>query len=77
MIQTRWLKGGLGEEQYEAMLEATAETLPLKKVATAEEVAEVLVWFLFGASVVTGETLIVDSGMHLGPFPLYASGEPQ
>ena len=60
---------------YEKMLAATAEGLPLKKVATAEEVAEVLVWFLLGASVVTGETLIVDSGLHLGPFPPYASGE--
>jgi 3-oxoacyl-[acyl-carrier protein] reductase len=75
MIQTRWLKGGLGDEDYEKMLETTAATLPLKKVATAEEVAEVLVWFLLGASVITGETLIVDSGMHLGPFPPYASGE--
>ena len=75
MIQTRWLKGGLGDEDYEKMLAVTAEGLPLKKVATAEEVAEVLVWFLFGASVVTGETLIVDSGLHLGPFPPYASGE--
>ena len=75
MIQTRWLKGGLGDEDYEKMLEATAATLPLKKVATAEEVAEVLVWFLLGAAVITGETLIVDSGMHLGPFPPYASGE--
>jgi 3-oxoacyl-[acyl-carrier protein] reductase len=75
MIQTRWLKGGLGDDDYGKMLEATAATLPLKKVATAEEVAEVLVWFLFGAAVVTGETLIVDSGLHLGPFPPYASGE--
>jgi len=77
MIQTRWLKGGLGDDDYEKMLEATSEALPLKKVATAEEVAEVLVWFLLGASVVTGETLIVDSGLHLGPFPPYASGKAQ
>jgi 3-oxoacyl-[acyl-carrier protein] reductase len=75
MIQTRWLKGGLGDEDYNKMLEATAANLPLKKVATAEDVAEVLVWFLEGAALVTGETLIVDSGLHLGPFPPYASGE--
>ena len=75
MIQTRWLKGGLGDEDYEKMLATTAEQLPLKRVATAEEVAEVLVWFLEGASIVTGETLIVDSGLHLGPFPPYASGK--
>ncbi|MEC9376096.1 MAG: SDR family oxidoreductase [Pseudomonadota bacterium] len=75
MIQTRWLKGGLGDDDYEKMLASTAEELPLKKVATAEEIAEVLVWFLEGASLITGETLIVDSGLHLGPFPPYASGK--
>ncbi len=75
MIQTRWLKGGMGDEQYAAMLEATAEQLPLKKVATAEDIAEVLVWFLEGARLVTGETLIVDSGIHIGQLPPYSSGE--
>jgi 3-oxoacyl-[acyl-carrier protein] reductase len=74
MIQTRWLKGGLGEEAYEKMLESTAATLPLKRIATPEDIAEVLVWFLEGAALVTGEMLIVDSGIHLGPFPPYASG---
>ena len=77
MIQTRWLKGGLGDEDYEKMLSATAAGLPLKRVATAEDVAEVLVWFLEGAALITGETLIVDSGLHLGPFPPYASGKAQ
>lgn len=75
MIQTRWLKGGLGDEQYEGMLKATAQQLPLRKVATAEDVAEVLVWFLESAALITGETLIVDSGIHLGTLPPYASGE--
>lgn len=74
MIQTRWMRGGLGDEGYEKLLASAAETLPLKRVATAEDVAEVLVWFLEGASLVTGATLIVDGGMHLGPFPPYASG---
>jgi 3-oxoacyl-[acyl-carrier protein] reductase len=72
MIQTRWLKGGMSEEAYETMLEKVTQMVPLKKVATAEEVAEALIWFLEGASVVTGETLIVDSGIHLGQLPDYA-----
>jgi 3-oxoacyl-[acyl-carrier protein] reductase len=75
MIQTRWLKGGLGDEAYQQLLDSTAATLPLKRVATANDVAEVLVWFLESATLITGETLIVDSGLHLGPFPPYASGE--
>ncbi len=75
MIQTRWLQGGLGDEAYNEMLENTKKILPLKEVATAEQVAEVLVWFLEGASLVTGETLIVDSGLHLGQLPAYAGGD--
>jgi len=75
MIQTRWLKGGMGDEQYAAMLKATAEQLPLKKVATAEDIAEVLVWFLESARLITGEMLIVDSGIHIGQLPPYSSGE--
>ena len=79
MIQTRWLKGGLGDDQYEAMLENTAAQLPLREVATAEDIAETLVFFLVGAGsrLITGESLIVDSGIHLGPLPPYASGEEQ
>ncbi len=77
MIQTRWLRGGMGDEQYEAMLESTRQQLPLKDVATAEDIAETLVFFLEspGARLVTGETLIVDSGIHIGQLPPYSSGE--
>lgn len=75
MIQTRWLKGGMGDDQYEAMVRSMSEQLPLRQVATAEDIAEVLVWFLEGARLVTGETLIVDSGIHIGQLPPYASGD--
>jgi 3-oxoacyl-[acyl-carrier protein] reductase len=75
MIQTRWLKGGMGEEQYEAMLKATGAQLPLKKVATPEDIAAVLVWFLESAHLITGEMLIVDSGIHIGQLPPYSSGD--
>ena len=77
MIQTRWLKGGLGDEAYEAMLTNTAASLPLREVATAEDIAETLIFFLIGAGsrLITGETLIVDSGIHLGKLPPYAGGE--
>ena len=76
MIQTRWLRGGLGDEAYEAMLETTAASLPLQEVATAEDIAETLIFFLLGAGsrLITGETLIVDSGIHLGKLPPYAGG---
>ena len=75
MIQTRWLKEGLQEAAYEKMLQQAQKQLPLKEVATAEDVAESLVWFLEGAKLVTGEVLIVDSGIHLGILPGYSRGD--
>ena len=74
-IQTRWLKGGMGDEAYSALIEQAENELPLKQVATAEDVAETLVWFLEGAKLKTGEVLIVDSGAHLGSLPKYSSSE--
>ena len=74
-IQTRWLKGGMGDEAYSALIEQAENELPLKQVATAEDVAETLVWFLEGAKLITGEVLIVDSGAHLGSLPKYSSSE--
>jgi 3-oxoacyl-[acyl-carrier protein] reductase len=75
MIQTRWLQGGMSDEAYATMLETTKDMLPLKEVAMPEQIAEVLVWFLEGASLVTGETLIVDSGLHLGQLPAFSGGK--
>ena len=75
MIQTRWLKGGMGDEAYQAMLDMASQALPLKQVAEPHHVAEVIVWFLEGAPLVTGETLIADSGVHLGQLPPLASGD--
>ncbi len=77
MIQTRWLQGGLGDEAYQDMLKKTEAVLPLRRVAMPEDVAEVLVWFLEGAALVTGETLIVDSGTHLGRIPSFFKSETE
>ena len=74
-IKTRWLKGGMSDEAYESLIEQAETNLPLKKVASAEDVAEVLVWFLEGAPLITGEILIVDSGAHLGQLPSYSTDE--
>jgi len=74
-IQTRWLKGGLGDDAYDGFIKGLEDQLPLKKVATPEEVAEALVWFCEGAPCVTGETLILDSGIHIGQLPPYSGGD--
>ena len=44
---------------------ATEQRAPLGKTCTAESVAESIDFFIAGASIVTGETLILDGGNHL------------
>ncbi|MGB9151372.1 MAG: glucose 1-dehydrogenase [Burkholderiales bacterium] len=69
-IEGRWLKQGLGEERYENYRQQYIDTTPLHASAKPEDVAGVAVWLLEGAGLVTGETILVDSGMHLGAAPL-------
>ncbi|MEO8558873.1 MAG: SDR family oxidoreductase [Rhodospirillales bacterium] len=71
-IQSRWLRSGLGDAVYENVKKMQEETTPLKHAGTPEDMAEVAVWFITGASNVTGEILISDAGMHLGGSPLKA-----
>lgn len=74
-IQTRWLQGGMTAEQYQTFLLQVASMVPLQLVPTAEQIAEALVWFLEGASVVTGEVLMVDAGLHCGRLPPSSSNK--
>ncbi|MEY4730909.1 MAG: hypothetical protein RL020_2067 [Pseudomonadota bacterium] len=69
-IEGRWLKEGLGAERYEKYRQQYIDSTPLHASATPDDVAGVAVWLLEGAGLVTGETILVDSGMHLGAAPL-------
>jgi 3-oxoacyl-[acyl-carrier protein] reductase len=69
VMQTRWWREGLGEEGYQAFIDRYAESAPLKTAGTTEAVADPVVWLLEGAEHVTGETIMVDAGSHLGPSP--------
>jgi len=69
-IQGDWLRQGLGDETYEAMKQYWEETTPLRMTATPETVAEAIVYFISGAPLVTGETLILDGGFHLTTTPI-------
>ena len=66
VMQTRWWREGLGEEGYQAFIQRYAESAPLKTSGTPEAVAEPVVWLLEAAEHVTGETIMVDAGSHLG-----------
>ncbi len=69
-VETRWWRNRLGDA-YEGQRDRFAEMTPLKTVVSPEEVADLVLWFLESAKV-TGETLIIDSGLHLGAAPLVA-----
>lgn len=64
-IQGEWLQEGLGEAGYARALAAMEAKAPLGRVSTAESVAESIVFFIEGNSLVTGEQLILDGGVHL------------
>jgi 3-oxoacyl-[acyl-carrier protein] reductase len=66
MITTRWFVDGIGEQAYEKLKAQYEQSTPLARACTAEDVAEAVVWLLEGARTVTGELILLDSGMHLG-----------
>src|SRR5258707_15899730 len=71
-IQTRWLLGGMGEENYNKLKEMQEQTTPLRQAGTTAQMAEAALFFLTSASNITGEFLIVDAGMHLASLPMKA-----
>lgn len=64
-IQGEWLRKGLGDERYEATQRNYEAMVPLNSSNTAMDVAETIVWLIEGAPNITGETIQIDSGMHL------------
>jgi 3-oxoacyl-[acyl-carrier protein] reductase len=71
-IQTRWLLGGMGEENYNKLKASQEQTMPLRQAGTPEQMAEAALFFLTSATNITGEFLIVDAGMHLASLPMKA-----
>jgi len=65
-IDTRWLRNGLGEEAFDALRDSLRYTTPLQTIATPEDVADAVLWLVEGARMVTGETIKLDGGQHLG-----------
>jgi 3-oxoacyl-[acyl-carrier protein] reductase len=55
-VQTRWLA------EHQDMVEAAMKQTPLKRPATAEDVAAVVLFLADETSLMTGQTLVVDGG---------------
>jgi 3-oxoacyl-[acyl-carrier protein] reductase len=69
-IQGDWLEQGMGADTYARTKAFLEQNTPLRTTATPDTVAEVIVYFLTGAAVVTGETLLLDGGHHLTQMPM-------
>jgi len=66
LITTRWFVDGVGAAAAEKLQGAFESRAPLGTASTAEDVADAVVWLVTGARTMTGELLLLDSGMHLG-----------
>ena len=70
-IDTPWFGKGLPADRAEKMRQGAANSTPLKAASTAEDVAGATVFLASPAARhITGETLLVDAGTHLGYAPL-------
>jgi 3-oxoacyl-[acyl-carrier protein] reductase len=66
LIDTRWHSARFDAEDYKKFKAGYENTVPLAKTASPGDVADVALWLLEGAALVTGETILVDGGFHLG-----------
>jgi 3-oxoacyl-[acyl-carrier protein] reductase len=66
LITTRWFTDGIGQQAYETLKAGYEQSTPLGRACSAEDVADAVVWLADGARTVTGELILLDSGMHLG-----------
>ena len=66
LIETRWLKVGLGEVAYQRVRDGWADAAALGKTCTADDVAQTIAWLIADAKLVTGQLLTVDGGFLLG-----------
>jgi len=68
LIDTKWVRDGYGE-RFAAMEARYQQGTALGRMGKPEEVAGVIVWLIEGADLITGDTIMVDSGIHMGLIP--------
>jgi 3-oxoacyl-[acyl-carrier protein] reductase len=66
-VATDWMKKarGLDDAALAAFREQVRRAAPLKRVVTAGDVAEAVVFFALSASAISGQLLVIDAGTHL------------
>jgi 3-oxoacyl-[acyl-carrier protein] reductase len=68
LIDTKWVRDGYGP-RFAALEARYRQGTALGRMGKPEEVAEVIVWLIEGAELITGDTIMVDSGIHMGLIP--------
>ena len=67
-IDTRWFGDAFGDAQLQKIRDSVIKSTPLQVASTAEDIADAALFLLSDASRrITGETLLADAGLHLGP----------
>ncbi|PZM07354.1 SDR family NAD(P)-dependent oxidoreductase [Rhizobium tubonense] len=64
-VDTTWALSWHSEESYETFKQGLLAAAPLKTIPDAEDVADAILWLTDRATRVTGQCMIIDSGMHL------------
>lgn len=67
-VGTPWFRNAFGEDMYNTIVERVEAGTPLHRAGTPQSVAETICFLASdAASFITGETLLVDAGLHLDP----------
>ena len=67
MIDTRWVRAGIGAEGADKIRDRAAAGAALGKVSTAEDIAAAIVFLALDAPTMTGVLMPVEAGAVLGP----------
>jgi len=66
MVDSPWLRNGLGPERFELMLRSYEFASALESLVLPEEVAETIYYLAALAAKTTGEVHVVDAGRRVG-----------
>lgn len=66
MVDSSWLRTGLGEERFAARRDAYVGRAALRALIDPEDVADAIFWLGTGAKKTSGEVLVVDAGARAG-----------
>ena len=70
-IDTRWFSGAFSEETTQRIRDNITKNTPLKAASKPEDIADSALFLISDAARhITGETLMIDAGLHLGFAPM-------